>query len=146
MSPPLPPGYAEVVRANHARTVGHLLALGTACQRVRDEEIRRVRRNLRAVTVEALPRFRPTGSWLLAVLVGPHGDLEAIAEWAKVLPAQDWDRLLVYYFPQTDLVQVLRPWLEAGLGSPPVFEVRDFASFHKVFGKHLNDRIWVDHS
>jgi hypothetical protein len=23
--------------------------------------------------------------------------------------------------------------------------VRDFASFHKVFGKHLNDRVWLDH-
>lgn len=146
MSPPKPPGYTDIVRANQAKAVGYLLAFGSICERIRDEELRRVRRNLKALAVDDLTSFRPSGSWMVAVLIGPGHDTRAVAKWVSSLRTRDRDRVLVYYLPRTDVGEAVHPWLEAGMGSPPVFEMRDFVSFHKVFGNHLNDRIWLDHS
>jgi hypothetical protein len=144
--PPLPPGYAEVVRAHHAKTTAYLLAAKPACASIRAEELLRVRRRLEAIGPEDLERLKPGKSWLLAVLLCPGDDTEALAGWAGRLPAAERDRVRFYYRRGTDLQAALRAWRDAGLGPPLAAEVRDFASFHKLFGKHLNDRVWVDHA
>ena len=142
--PPLPPGYAEVVRANHGKTTAFLLADKPACADLRAEEMRRVRRRLEVLNAADLAKFRPKGSWLLAVLLCPGDETRALAAWAGRLAAPDRDRVRFYYTRQVDLASALRAWTEAGLAAPLAAEVRDFASFHKVFGKHLNDRVWAD--
>ncbi|HEV8359346.1 MAG TPA: hypothetical protein VGR28_02715 [Candidatus Thermoplasmatota archaeon] len=144
---PLPPGYAQVVRAHHRKTAAYLLATQPDCTRVRDEEIRRVRRRLEPLVLDDLAagRFRPRGSWLLAVLLCRGDDTDALAAWATGVSVEDRDRVRFYYRRGTDLAVALRAWVDGGLGAPLAAEVRDFASFHKVFGKHLHDRVWLDH-
>jgi hypothetical protein len=142
----LPSGYADIVRAHHPQTIGYLLATQPECQRIRAEEIRQVKRRLVALDAEDLPRLAPKGSWLLAVLLGRGDDAAAVAAWAdRRVAAADLDRVRFYCLPRIDIGAALRAWTDAGLGVPLVAEVRDFASFHKVFGKHLNDRVWSDH-
>lgn len=145
MPPPLPPGYAEVVRAHHRKTTGYLLATQPGCRAIRTEEVRRVRRRLLSIETGELTGLAPTGSWLLAVLLCPGDDTRDVARWARRPPPPDRERIRFYYHPRVDLQRALGAWVEAGLGSPLAAEVRDFASSHKAFGKHLNDRVWLDY-
>lgn len=144
--PPLPPGYAEVVRAHHAQTTAYLLATSSPCRALRDEEIRRVQRRLERIEPADLAGFAPRGSWLLAVLLCPGDDVQALAVWAARLPAADLDRIRMYRRRGVDAAAALAAWVEAGLPPPLMSEVRDFASLHKVLGRHLNDRVWLDHA
>jgi hypothetical protein len=143
---PGPSGYAEVVRAHHRKTIAYLLATQPPCRETVAEEMLRVARNLRPVEVEDLPRLAPRGSWLLAVLLCEGDDTEAVASWAARLRPEDRDRVRFYYHPKADLATALAAWVKAGLGVPPAAAARDFAAFHKVVGKHLNDRVWQDHA
>lgn len=142
---PSPPGYPDVVRTHHRKTAGYLLATHPACREVVGEELERVARNLKPIEPEGLARFRPAGSWFLAVLLCPGDDTEAIAAWASRLKLEDLERVRFYLHPKADLETAMDAWLKAGLELPPAVVVRDFAAFHKVFGKHLNDRVWQDH-
>lgn len=136
--------FAAVVRAHWRATHGFLLASHGPCREVQTEEIWRIRRSLRRVTSQELPRLEPTGSWLLAVLLCEGDDAQAVAPWAKARAAGDRDRIRFYAHAGADVGEALRPWQEAELGLPLVSSFDNFASFHRQFGADLNVRIYRD--
>lgn len=140
-----PARYADVVRRHQGRTRGYLLAFQVECRDIVDQEVLRIRRTLRAIEPGGLDGIA-RGSWVLGVLLCPGDDLGALVPWARGLSAADRDRILLYHRPRTDIEEALRGWAAAGMDGPVVTPVRDFATFHKVFGKHFNDRVWLDHA
>lgn len=137
--------YADIVRLHHRRTTGYLLAAQVACRELVDQELERIDRVLRPVEPGMVGRFAPKGSWMLAVILFRRDDLGELARWASALSRRDLDRVRFYVRPEVDVNVVLQPWEDAGFGPSRIHRVRDFATFHKVFGKHLNDRVWMDH-
>lgn len=129
---------------HHRATTAWLLAHRVDCRDLVDQELARIARRLKPLEPEALAGFAPRGSWMLAVVACPGDDTIGLARWAAGLAAPDRDRVRFYLHHRADAVEVLAGWTDAGLGAPRVSVVRDFASFHKVFGMHLNDRVWAD--
>lgn len=143
--PDLPAGYVDVVRRNHATTTGFLWAMQVACRDIVDQELQRIQRRLKAVEPGSLDEVGLPASWLLAVLLCPGDDTAEAARWVRARPPADRERVRFYLRPRTSEEQAFRAWLEAGLGAPLATDVRDFSSFHRAFGRHLNDRVWLDH-
>lgn len=140
----LPPDFSEVVRAHHSKSVGFVVAASAPCLGIRDDEIARVRRNLRPVTPPGLPTPPPEGSWILAVMLCPGDDTASVAAWAATLHPSLVDRIRFYHHPDTDLVAALTAWYAAGLPDPLTAEISDFASFHKQFGLDFNNQVYRD--
>ncbi len=87
----------------------------------------------------SLPR-----SWLIGVLLCPGDDTRVIADWASSLPAPEVGRVRFYHHPDLDLVAALEAWYDAGLPDPRTSEVWNYKTFHKQFGRHLNDQVYRD--
>lgn len=141
---PRPIDYAPVVRAHSQDTLGLVVADTGDCLGIRDAEIAHVRRELRALTSSDLAKLVLPKSWLVAVLLCPGDDLQTLAAWALGLEEKDWRLIRFYHHPGVDLVEALTPWYAAGLDDVRADEVRDFASFHRLFGNDLNDQIYSD--
>jgi hypothetical protein len=139
-----PTDYATVVREHAARTTGIILADSGDCLDIRGHEVRHVRRMLRPVASGDLEKLELPDSWMLAAILCRGDSTSLVAGWAARLSAPLRDRIRFYQHPDCDLVAALAPWYAAGLDDARVVEVRDFTSFHKEFGVHLNDRIYAD--
>lgn len=136
--------YAAVVRAHHKDTVGFILADSDPCLHIQDLKVTRIRRTLRPIASSDLERLRLPRFWMLAVLLWPGDTTGSLASWASRLPAGQLDRVRFYLHPETDARSAAEGWARAGL--PPLrYEVvRDFPSFHRLFGLHFNDRVYED--
>lgn len=98
------------------------------------DEIRRVKRTLRAIAPGGAPPSSRPRSWVLAVLVCPGDTLAGTASWVRGLAPRDRDRVYVYFHPHTDRVAALAPWYAAGLDDPITSLAHDFKSFPSVVG------------
>lgn len=136
--------YASVVKRNASRTTGFVLADSGECLEIKVKEVQRIKRKLAALTSAELSSIVLPPSWLLAVILCPDDPMAAIADWTRGLAATQRERVRIFFHPDCDLVSILAPWYEAGLEDPRADEVRDFASFHKLFGNDLNDQIYAD--
>lgn len=139
------PDYAETVRKHHPRAEGWLVASREPCIAIQRREILNVDRVLHPTDPGDLPDPAALpSSWLLAVLLCPGDDTTHVAVWTRSLPAEDRDRVRFYHHPDVDLHEALAAWYEQGLEDPRTFEVRDFKTFHKQFGRHFNDQVYRD--
>lgn len=139
-----PPDYSRVVRGGKDHAVGYLLATSGACLTLRDEELRHIDRNLVDVAPGQLPTLRPTGSWLLAVLLCPGDRTDEVAAWAKGLPGRAAERVVFYLAPGVDEADALRGWAKAGFLQAATSTVKDWPQFHKRFGRDFNDQVYRD--
>lgn len=143
--PDAPGDYVAVVRARRMGTLAYVLADSGSCLDIQALEVARVRgRNLRAITSTDLPRLRPPASWAMAVVLCPGDTTEALAAWARRLAPAELDRVWFYEHPGAEPRRAYAGWVEAGLPMPLRDVVRDFATFHMLFGNDLNDRIYAD--
>lgn len=139
------PGYQEIVRTHRMDTVAYVLADSGECLDIQREEVANVPgRRIVPLTSTDLAELEPPGSWFLAALLCPGDTTETVAAWATGYPADDLDRIRFYDHPDTDPATAYAAWNDAGLGAPLRDTVADFPSFHRRFGNHLNDRIFLD--
>lgn len=138
------PDWYETVRANWPRTTGFLLASQDPCIKIRGEELDAVRgrRVLVGVGPESLATWVPPESWLLAVILCPGDDVEALLVWAK-RHRVDSGRVMFFLHPKAD-AEILRPWRDAGYSTARVDTVASWPLLHKLFGLALNDRVYED--
>ncbi|HKZ59140.1 MAG TPA: hypothetical protein VJ547_04740 [Candidatus Thermoplasmatota archaeon] len=140
-----PSDFARAVAGNHRRMKGWIWAESEPCLSIAKEEVRRIRRNLEAVSASRAP---PPPSepdwWVLAVLLCPGDTTEAVAAWARQGRAPVADRIHFYLHPHTNPVEAFAAWYAAGHQDPRTAEVEDFATFHKQFGWDLNNQVYRD--
>lgn len=143
-----PPQWHQVVRAHHVDTAGYVAAQRGDCLKIRDDERRLVfGRRFHPVAVDALPaKSRLPSSWFLGVILCPGDDTEAVAGWARELRPRDLDRIPFYHVPPVDVDATLTAWRGAGLKEPRIYHVRNFTTFHHLYGRHHGDRVYEDHS
>lgn len=139
-----PEDYASLVRAHAAKTIGLVVADSGACLDIRDAEVARIRRALKPLTSDDLAGLRLPRSWLLGVILCPDDSVKRLAAWVADRSGADRERVRLFHHPDCDLVSMLSPWYDEGLDDPRADEVRDFASFHRLFGNDLNDQIYAD--
>ena len=141
------PNWHDVVARNWRKTKAYLLALGEPCVTIRDEELQAIKDNrvLVGLNASALTRWRPAGSWMLAVVLCPGDDIAPLLAW-RDRHGLDPARIRFYTHVDTKIWDVLRPWHEAGLPSPVVdTDIRDWRALHERFGLDLSVRILEDH-
>lgn len=143
--PDAPGDYVAVVRAHRMGTLAYVVADSGNCLDIQAHEVARVRgRSLRTITSADLPRLRPPASWAMAVVLCPGDTTEALAAWAHKLPPPELDRIWFDEHPGVEPDKAYAAWVESGLAMPLRDVVRDFATFHTLFGDDLNDRIYAD--
>lgn len=139
------PRWHEVVRANHHKTLGLVVAERGTCLRIqRDEEHLVPGRTFRPVRPRDLAGIDLDGSWFLGVLLCPGDDTEDLARWASGIPKTDLWRVRFYHVDGTDVADALRGWMGANLPEPARFLVNDFRSFHSLYGRHHADVVYRD--
>jgi hypothetical protein len=141
---PFPPNPRDVIHPHRLETVGFLLATRPPCTRIVVDEVRNVKRTLKALGPGDIPPSPLPRSWVLALLVCPGDTLEGIATWVRRLPARDRERVYLFFHPDVDRVAALASWYEAGLDDPIVSLAHDFRSFHKSFGARMNLQTYLD--
>lgn len=142
----MPPRWHAVVRAHHRRTVGLVVAQSGDCLKIQADERDLVRgRAFQPLRPGELARRAIPKSWFLGVLLCPGDTTDALAAWAKTLAPDDLERIHMYYTPSVDLRRALAAWTREGLPDVPVNEVRNFRSFHHLYGRHHADRVFRDH-
>lgn len=142
-----PPDFMGTIRAHRYDLEGWVVAASGDCLGVQRWEVEHIDRRLEAVHERTLrPGHVPTSpSWLVGVLVCPGDGLDALAAWAKAIPADDLRRVRLYFLPGADPVKALAAWYAEGLPDPATADVADRAHFHKRFGLDLNNQIYLDH-
>lgn len=142
---PRRPDYAATVREHHPDAEGWLVASREPCITIRGREVQHVDRVLRPTGPTGLPDPGDLPrSWMLAVLLCPGDDTALVAAWASSIPAGERDRVRFYHHPDVDLTGAFEAWYAAGLADPRTFEIQDFKTFHKQFGRHFNDQVYRD--
>lgn len=121
-----------------------MVASSEPCRSIRDQEVARIRRQLRALEPEDLPRTIRAPSWMVGVLLCPGDGTETVARWAVALLEADRERVRFYHHPRVDLVAAFAAWYAGGLPDPVRAEVSDFKSFHKRFGWDFNNQVYRD--
>lgn len=145
MTPPLgPPDFATVVRAREKKTTGFVVAPSGKCLEIQAAEIKRVKRHLVPFAPTDLVAARPPKSWIVAVLLCPGDTTVDVAGWTAQLAPRDRGRVRFYLHTDTDPVAAFQGWYAAGLEDPRTATVRDFKSFHKVFGWDFNSQVYQD--
>ncbi|MEK6975241.1 MAG: hypothetical protein AABY18_02750 [Candidatus Thermoplasmatota archaeon] len=144
MSLDRPRDYHQVVRAHAAKTRGFILAERHPCLDIQAREVAAIRRDLERAFAANLADLKPPASWLLAVILCPGDDTQAIANWTKRLPTRDVDRVRFYAHADVDLAQALEAWVAAQLPPPRLDACDDWKEFHRQFGLHLNDQTYRD--
>lgn len=140
------PDWHEVVARNWRKTKAYLLAFREPCIRIAADELDAIRRNrvLVGLSAGALSRWRPEGSWMLAVILCPGDDVAPLTAWLARHEA-DPARVRFYAHPGTDVFAALEAWREAGLGAPRVDDDVDaWPRLHKRFGNDLAVQILQD--
>lgn len=146
-SPGIPPRWHAVVRAHHRHTEGLVVARSGDCLKIQADERTLVPgRAFRPLRPAELARRALPKSWFLGVLLCPGDTTEELARWAKTLASPDRERIHFYYTRGVGLRQALSAWARAGLPELPINEVRDFRSFHHLYGRHHADRVFRDHA
>jgi len=142
---PIAPSWTELVRANHRNTLGLVAATSGTCLGIQRGESRLVTgRRFRPIHPTALPRLALGDSWFLGVLLCPGDSTNELVAWARTLSRPRLARIRFYFVDGTRLAATLSGWNEAGLPDVPTFKVDDFASFHKLFGRHHADVVYQD--
>lgn len=140
-----PPDWTETVRANHSDAVAWVVAESEPCLNVRDQEVERIDRVLRAADLASLPESGDLpDSWLLAYILCPGDEVDTLLDWVETLEPTDRERVQIYHHPEADLVDLLDAWFERGFPELISYEVSDFREFHKVFGWEFNDQVYRD--
>lgn len=103
-------------------------------------------RGFHPLNPEALARRALPASWFVGVLLCPGDSTEELARWAATLAPADLERIHFYVAPGVDLRGALSAWRRAALPALPINEVRDFRSFHHLYGRHHADRVYRDHA
>lgn len=135
----------STVRGNWQKTTAYLLASREPCIAIRAAELKAIRENRVVVGVDsaALGRWKPTGSWLLAVILCPGDETAELADWIWVNQL-DPSRVHFYLHPKTTW-KPLRAWHDAGFPTANVDDdVPSWQRFHQLFGLALSDRIVAD--
>lgn len=144
--PGLPPRWHAVVRAHHRETLGLVVAESGTCLKLQADERDLVPgRVFRPAKPAELAGWTLPRSWFLGVLLCPGDTTDALAAWAKSLAGADLERVHFYYTPRVRLADTLAAWKAAALPDLPINQVRDFSSFHHLYGRHHGDRVYRDH-
>lgn len=136
-----PAGYQDVVKRHWRETKGYVIASRQPCIRIRDDEVKRIKRVLVATGFDGLPLDLPK-SWIVAVILCPGDDLGAVLTWArrhKVQGSRVWFFLHTGVDPET-----LRPWKDAGFKTDQAEVVKSWEDLHRSFGLALNDQVYAD--
>lgn len=136
--------YASVVRENHHKTTGYLVAGRPPCIAIRDDEIHKIDRRLLPLDPATLSDLEPTGSWLMGVILCPGDGTDHVAGFAA--RTRSAHRLRFYAHPDTDLKDAFMGWKEAGFRRARVDVVSSWKQLHPFFGRALNDQVYEDHS
>lgn len=148
-TPPLPPGWHEVVRKHWRGTPGYVLAVSGDCLDLQAEETEGERgrvpgRDFRAHPPGNLHGFRPVGSWFLGILLCPGDDVHEILAWTRSLPSADAERVVFYVHPGFDRA-AMADWHSST--RPRIIGFRGtWRDFHRLYGRHHADRVYQDHS
>lgn len=141
------PTWHEVVRAHHRETEGLVVARSGRCLEIQADERNLVYgRTFKPLKLEELFRYRFGKSWFAGVLLGPEDTTDDLARWARALPPVALERIHFYYTPRVVLALALAACKEAGLPNLAINEVRNFRTFHRLYGRHHADRVHKDFS
>lgn len=139
------PTWHEVVRAHHRDTEGLVVARSGHCLEIQADERNLVRgRTFKPLKPEERFSYRFGKSWFAGVLLCPGDTADDLARWARALPPGALERIHFYYTPRVDLALALAAWKDAGLPDLPINEVRNFRTFHRLYGRHHADRVHRD--
>lgn len=125
--------------------MGLIAASGPLGRAIQRRSLRNIERRLQATSATDLPAVADLPpSWLLAIVLSPGEDTDAVALWTASLPRRLRGRVRFYLLPGVR-ASAFRAWYAAGLDDPFTAEVRDWPSFHKQFGADLNLQVYLDH-
>lgn len=135
----------DTVRANLQRTTGIVVAESGECLRIQQMERDLVPgRTFRPVLPADLSGTQFGDSWFAGVLLCPGDGTQTLAVWAQTLPNDAVARIRFYYLRATVLREALAAWNDGGLPDRPKSEVHDFRSFHRLFGRHYAEQVFLD--
>lgn len=120
-----------------------IVAQGPPCIRLRDEAARPRGRDHHTALLGDLDALELPERWVLAVILCPGDDTEALVEWMQARGA-DPDRVMFILHSETDAVEALRAWYKAGFGDPIACEARTLKDFARTLGQFVNDWIYAD--
>lgn len=134
--------YAAVVRTNHHRTTGYLLASSPPCIKIRNDEIQRINRKTIPLTLAELKDLEPEGSWLLGVILCPGDDTTEVSRFAHRTHSPH--RIRFFAHPKTEISTTLESWKAAGHHKARIDLVASWKQLHPLFGLALNDQVYHD--
>jgi len=135
----------EVVHAHFKGTLGLVAAASGKCLKIqRDEERPVPGRAFKPINPRDLPALDLGESWFLGVLLCPGDSTDDLVAWARGLPRAALWRIRFYHTARVDLKKALAAWRDAGLPGAPTYSVRDFGSFHRLYGRHHGDIVYRD--
>lgn len=144
--PGLPPGAIERVRPHLQKTVGFILATSGDCLDIQAREVETIKtRRFRSVHPDRLESLDLPESWILAAVMCPGDDTDAITRFAKALDSDDRQRIRFYWYPETRPREALKQWLAADLGPIQEDDADGWERFHKLFGAHHSIQVFMDH-
>lgn len=136
--------FQEVVAEHHTDSDAVLVANREPCISIAYDEQANVHgRSFTVATPDEVRELDLRDSWIMAVLLCPGDDTEALAAWAL---EQEIDprRIVFYLHTDTDPRDALGAWEEAELPVHATWTIENWRQLHKHFGAAWNVRVYDD--
>lgn len=136
--------FHDVVAEHHGDSDAVLVADREPCITIAYDERENVTgRSFQIVAPDELDTLDLRATWIMAVLLCPGDDAEAVRAWVEE-DDRDPRRVLFYLHTDTDAREALAPWHEAGLHVHSTWTVSSWKEFHKHFGAQWNVQVFDD--